>query len=102
MNLQSSTCPDLLQTVAGIMADIVAVVWLDFSQTQHISIQAKHRPHCCCKAMDVPHFVSEFLEWMAACGASDEEVMAVWHRFGIAPGNIAQADLSQINDLTLG
>lgn len=52
--------------------------------------------------MDVPRFVSEFLEWMAACGARDEEVMAVWQRFGFAPGNIAQADQPQLHDMTLG
>lgn len=70
------------------------------------------RCHTVAKTMAVPlllmqipeirAFASEFLEWTAACGARDEQVIAMFRDSGITEGNITQADHHILIALTLG
>ena len=46
-------------------------------------------------------FISEFLDWIAVCGARDEEVVAMFPESGLT-GNIGQPDIPRLVAWTLG
>ena len=46
-------------------------------------------------------FISEFLDWIAVCGARDEEVVAMFRDSGLT-GNIGQPDIPRLVAWTLG
>ena len=46
-------------------------------------------------------FISEFLDWIAVCGARDEEVVAMFRESGLT-GNVGQPDIPRLVAWTLG